>query len=641
MPAQSPGGSNPNAVGGTPNRRRKGFRRTLATTVPPAVMPVGPAIYRPSRQPNFIRGVSRKSTRGTFRSKLSTVIVPQPSAAMLTFWYTGAASDGAAQSSQAASIGNFRSSTEAERVGILYESWITGLRIDMASRDNLDAVYGLVSATPDGKISYAVNDGTPCEPVVCIYGQSVILADQDFPEDWIKVTRTTQAIPAGTAVIRFHDKFNDVFSMSDAAEAESSAGGSRYRCVMVASGIDCTDAKFWIKPMATRATSTVAQLSGAGAGTIQGATDCFVDWDQQGWAHIRNSAGVLREIVYYASRTDSVLTVPALGRGRLGTSATAGDPNDMVDSVGPYRIAWENASPIVKGNVQTLASESTAPTGVTWSASITAAYGVGPSGVFANGTQGGLFIHRELPAGVSGFSRQQCRIAYSFTTNGTTYTGTLGGIVRIADNDLEQYELHVGVGSLPDLSASPNEVFTSIPYTTTLTLGTSTTNYAVVNRRNKYNLATKSLTATVFRIDGSGNQVQPVPTGPDGISWRAGDGGTFLLDAVYVAALDGDYPADEWEIYLRTNGTDPDPSIDTPTTQALTVDGNGIAYLSGYATTAYSDGTTGKVILRVKRTSDSAYSTNTDIHTAIAVATDALTTPVGRAFHETIAEVPT
>lgn len=623
----------PHSLVGPPALRRL-RRRTPITLVPAPVYDYTPV--RPVQLPHPF--VGPPALRRTWRRTPYLVqTVTYPVTNDVRFWYTGAASNGAAQSSQSASLGGYRSSTEAERVGTLYQSGIAGLSVDMASRDNMAGPFGVLKADPGtGTLSYRLGGNAAGASVAIANGETKTVKANNAAA-WLRVTRNSATNLSGECVIRFHDQFTNVFAMSDAAEAQSAAGGSRYRAVGCVFGVDADNIKFWNGTLATQAVSSSAQLSGAGAGTIGGATDCFIDWPQQGWACVRSGLTV-KEVAYYSSRTDSVLTVPALGRGRLNTSATAGAATDTVDAIGPYRLAWETAVPATGGAVQTIANESSAPTGVSWSAGMTAATGVGPGGVMLNGTQGALWLHRELPAGVSGFSRHECRIQYSFTIAGVEQTGTLAGLFRIADDDLERYELHVGVGSLPDLSAAPDETFTSLPHTTTLTLGTSTTNYCVVNYRNKYNLVTQSRSATVFEIDSGGDQALPSPTGPDLIAWRAGAGGTFVLDAVYLRTLDESNPADKWAIYITYNGVDPDPGVDTPTLVDLVDSGSGVAYLTGYTTAAQANGTVGKLLLRVKRTDDGKFSTNTTIYSAVAVVSGAMTTPVGGAFFEDVAE---
>jgi hypothetical protein len=91
-----------------------------------------------------------------------------------------------------------------------------------------------------------------------------------------------------------------------------------------------------------------------------------------------------REIVYYTSRTNTQLTVPAAGRSQLGTTAAAGASTDS--STRCPGSGWPRRRPTgsAVGQRQTIANENTAPTGVTWNTGTTKATGVShrrPGGV--------------------------------------------------------------------------------------------------------------------------------------------------------------------------------------------------------------------------------------------------------------------
>lgn len=554
----------------------------------------------------------------------------------LRFYFTGAVSDGGSQSSQAASLGGYRSSTEAERVGLLLATPIRGLSVLFASRQNgTDGAVGSVITAADDEISYtAPGSATAGDEVALSIGGTATLTDGEDPSKWIRVARTDDF--AGLARIEFDDQLNNVFGMSNAANAESTSGGSRYRAVMVKneSSDAATAIKFWLDPLGTQTTSSVGQLSGSGAGTITAATDGFCDWPYRGWARVEDSGGTLKEVVYYSSRTDTVLTVPSLGRGRLGTSATAGSATDVIYPIPGIRIAWEASSPTVGGSVQTIGSESTAPTGLSWSVVVTSGTALSV-GALPAGQQGALWIHRELPAGVSASAKVKHRIKCSYSIGSESFSETLCGMYRIAVDARARYELYIGVGSAPDITGTPTETFTSLPHTTTATLGVSTTNYLVTLQRNKYDLRSESLSTTIIRVNGSGVEIDVPPTAPTTIQWTAGLAGVFNLAATYFSATD-ESPADTWLIYTTFNGVDPDPALDTPTEVDLFTDG-GFAQLS-WTSAAQIAGTTGKVLVRVRRSgTPNSDSTNVDVYTATATTTGP-TTPSGRAHFRPVAE---
>lgn len=229
----------------------------------------------------------------------------------------------------------------------------------------------------------------------------------------------------------------------------------------------------------------------------------------------------------------------------------------------------------------------------------------------------GVWIHRELIASTTATPEALNLIKVDYQVEGVSYTETLAGMYRVADDDLKEYQLHIGVDAEPDITAAATETFATLPHTTTTTLGADTTNYLVVNYQNEYGLRSQSLRTTIIHIKGDSTEGNADPSAPEVMSWRAGAGGTFVLEGVYyyeqdIAAVQGD----EWLVYFTSNGVDPNPAVDTPTTVAMTkVDG--AAYIN-YTTGAFAGGTTGKVILRVNRNADSQESQNSTVSTATA-----------------------
>lgn len=551
----------------------------------------------------------------------------------LRLFHTGAAADGDAQTDPDASLGNYRSSTEAERTGILYNALIRGLQVTFGSRANgATGTTGSITLATGTSARYtAEGSSIPGAEKEIPYDTIVTLADGADPSKFIRVRRVMTTPMSGHGTVTFFDQFNNVFGMLNADNTEQGAGSAKYRAVMVrnVSSELASSIVFRVLPLdGTVATTSAGQLGASGSGTITGATDAFCDWPITGWARIQDSGGTLREIVHYTSRTDTALTVPSAGRGRLGTSAGAGAATDTATPVPGIRIAWEDASPKAGGNVQTIADEDTAPTGVTWSTAITVAAGVS-AGQLDGGDQGALWIHRELPAGVAASPEQHSHIEMSFTVAGVDYAEPLCGMYRVADTDIEGYELHIGTDAEPDITGTPDETFASLPHTTTATLAAGATYYLVTNFRNRYGLRSESLETTIITIDGSGNAATNPPTAPVLVSWSVAASGAFKATAIYFYEADGDNQADTWLVYTTFNGVDPDPGVDTPATSTITK-ADGMALLE-YTTATQSDGVTGKVLVRVRRTADTTDSTNTTITSATADAT-APTTPDGQAF---------
>lgn len=558
----------------------------------------------------------------------------------LRFYFTGATSDGGTQTAQASCLGNFRSSTETKRVHFLISTPIPNVEVLGASRFNGVRVegnglgVGIIYATGSNTLAYvAPGNSTLGAPVTFANGETKDLTDVTNPSKWVRVKRTSVAQFAGAMAIEFLDLFNDAIGMSNAAEAESSVGSNRYRSVMFrnSSTGQIIVLQLYVKPLVPTATiSNVTQLSGVGAGTIAGANDGFCGWPFRGWAHVRMVGGSLREAVYYSSRTDTVLTVAALGRSRLGTAASAGTNTDSIWSVPGIRIGFEKAVPFVNGSVQTIANESTAPAtggfiGGGWSLFTTPTNGI-QVGTLNPQEQGSIWIHRELPASVSAIAQVLNAIGVRWGQDSVVFDETLAGMYRIADDDLKKYEIHIGVNAEPDLTAAPTETTATLPFDTTYQIPINTKVFVAVNYRNEYDLRSQNQVSTVIEVDGTNNQITPVPIAPTIILWQPASAGSFHLVGEYDIASDLN-PGDQFKIYFTNNGVDP-TTADLLATVAIVRGGPmGRAYLD-YTTGSYADGTTGKVRIAINRTSDSRLSALSATATAIA-STGGAITPTG------------
>lgn len=208
------------------------------------------------------------------------------------------------------------------------------------------------------------------------------------------------------------------------------------------------------------------------------------------------------------------------------------------------------------------------------------------------------------------------------------YGGRSGGAHRAANATLARYELYVGIDGAPDFTAAPFETFTTLPHATAALdpapAGTERTYHLVLRARNAYNLASRNVAAWTVTVDDAGAQVITRPSAPTDAAAAAAAGGKVLVTARYEYAADGADQATQWLIYLRSNGTSPDPTVDTPTVVTMAkVDG--VAKLS-WLSAAQADGATIKVIVRARRVDTvdagpppvtvNADSANVDVHQA-------------------------
>jgi len=322
----------------------------------------------------------------------------------LRFYHTGASSDGDAQTDPDASLGKNRSSTEITQLGATVTSPISNVTVDFVAGANGTGA-GTLTASGVDELKWTPPGGSQGAGVTIANGETKILeGGGGETEKFIRVTRTTADNLTGTATVTLADEFNNAVGLDNVSSAEATTGDNEYRCIGIKndSSSQVKSLKAWIGTLGTQMTTSTNQLGASGAGTIEGGAGDFADWPDTGYAHIRTSGGVTREVVYYSSRTDDVLTVPANGRELLGTSAAAGASDDTADAVPGIAICAEAPASQPTGAVEdeTGTGEGTEPSSCSgsWNVGITAADGE-DIGDLASGYWEGLWIRRDIAAG--------------------------------------------------------------------------------------------------------------------------------------------------------------------------------------------------------------------------------------------------
>lgn len=291
-------------------------------------------------------------------------------------YLTGAGSDGGAQTDPDASLGNFRSSTLADIMSVSRATPIANIDIDFASGANGEGAGALAAAGVDSLNWTPPSPGTVGPDVTITSGQTMIIEGANDPASFVRATRTSGVDLTGSEADTLADNFNNVIGFDDISTAEASAGDTEYRCACIKneSGTDVKNIKVWLKTVGTQRVSDTTQLGASGAGTLA-TTGNFNDWPDAGYCVIKDSGGTEREVIYYASRTATVLTVPAAGRGMMGTSAAAGAATDTLDAIPPIAVGKEAPTSQPSGSFtdKTVAGEGSKPAGVTFLHPITQA----------------------------------------------------------------------------------------------------------------------------------------------------------------------------------------------------------------------------------------------------------------------------
>lgn len=313
----------------------------------------------------------------------------------LRFYLTGAGSDGGSQTDPNASLGGYRSSTACQYMAASITSPISNITVDFVAGAN-GVGNGTLNAASASTLTWTAPGGTAGPAVTIANGETKILESSGDPTKYIRITRTSTDDLTGTATLGLSYVANDVTGFDNVSSTEAAAGDTEYRCLMVRNEhatIPVTNLAFFVGTLGTQQVSDTGDLDASGAGTIS-TSGSFADWPETGFCHI-NTGSTTREIVYYSSRTDTALTIPAGGRGKCGTTAAAGDQSDTLDAVPGIEVAVEVP---VSSAVQTIANEGTAPTGLTWKNGTTSA-GAATHSSLAVGALLALWIRRTIIAG--------------------------------------------------------------------------------------------------------------------------------------------------------------------------------------------------------------------------------------------------
>lgn len=465
---------------------------------------------------------------------------------------------------------------------------------------------GTIRAASTSTLAYKAPGDTEGSAVTVSANTSVLL-ESGTASKAVRVYRDSvynAGAMGGTMSLDLYRQYNNDIAGDNTDEN----GGNYYTCIYIAnhSGASVTSITVTPAVLGTQRTSNSTQLGASGAGTIT-TTGSLADWPDYGWCHVRTSGGSTRELVYYTSRTSTVLTVPAAGRALLGTTAAAGASDDTITPVAPIRVWAETPT---SGEVQTIANHTTAPTSPTWSFS-------DAIGTLADGEERALWIHRHVPAGATVNTQQLSGITVAFTS-GSAYSQTLYGLFRISDSTLEGYELYIGEDTAPDFTAAADATSTTLPFSHALS--TSTTSYYAVRYRNAYNL-TSFNTLTGYTTTGAlGEDETATLTPPTVVSIDSVAGGEIDIILRYNPTADAT-AADTWRLYITTDGSTPDPGVDTPSDTTMNVTALAGPTLNQLITIGpYDYGTVVKFIPRV-------YSTTLDDESAnVAVTTETVDT---------------
>lgn len=346
---------------------------------------------------------------------------------------------------------------------------------------------------------------------------------------------------------------------------------------------------------------------------------------------------VYRDSVYNAADLSGDLTFRLV----VGLNNSIGMANETVAGGTRYGCVWlhnHSALPVtgitVTGNadydvalevptaglVQIPADDETAPSGVTFGSTDTAA-------TLAAGESLVLRWRRTLTAPDMS-PLVDAEIEAEWTWDGDVYNQTLPGRYRVSDPALAVHALYLGEDAEPDFEASPAESG-ALPLTTALAPGH--TWRWVVREVNEYGLSSKNTLSRPVVVGAGGEDEAEALTNPEVISITSAPGGEVDVRLRYNGIADA-VMADTFRLYvganISINGDDPtpDPETDEPNDTEMVVFGLARPDLEMVVRLGpYPYGTPVAVIARVYSSELEAESTSMEVHT-VTVSTQA---PVG------------
>lgn len=283
---------------------------------------------------------------------------------------TGATADGNAQANPDVSIGNFRASDEVQPITASIANAIANVTLLYVAGKN-GAGVGTINAPTADTLTYTAPSGTVGPAVTIANGETKILQDGSDLTKYVRVTRTSATALTGTATLTLSLNVANACGFDAVSSAERVAGDIEFRCVGIknVSTGNVTNINVVSKLLGTPQLSDVAQLPGTAiAGTIE-TSGSFADWPAKGFCFRQTGPlndPAANELVYYKSRTDTVLTVEATGRSLGGSvfedGTLTGSATDVMIPTTGVALAVEAPLSQPTGRFSIIADESTDPT---------------------------------------------------------------------------------------------------------------------------------------------------------------------------------------------------------------------------------------------------------------------------------------
>jgi hypothetical protein len=469
-----------------------------------------------------------------------------------------------------------RIAVQQPRISGIYTGNLSGVLIECVS-GNCGEGLGAITAVSQNSLAFAAPDENFGDAVTIESGESRILHSESASK-WIRVLRVSSN-PLGEMLML---EFNAV-ALRDCDDSFRESGGMLHHQFFLKnhSSADVSEIKIHLNPIAAAVATSVAQLPATGAGEIETSAS-LGSWPSRGVARIVDSGGALREIIYY-ERDGNVLSVAEAHRALAGTAESAGDSTDTVQPIPPCVIGIEPID--ANGFIQPNAVPENAPAGVEFVSPTTIATAL-DAGELRSGESIGLWVALIVPPDMVGGKHLAYDFNVAFNHDGDSFAERMRAIWHVLDRRLQKINVYVGRNAFPDYTAAPFAVLTGTPpFSIPIDPPTIGVDRIAVMLRpvNDVGLESLSTLTSFIDINSDGEEVRPQITAPFNIIVEEIGGGRINIRALYDISNDSPI-ADRFRIYIRDDGTAPDPGTDTPIDLPMPT----ISGISMYAQMSYS-----------------------------------------------------
>lgn len=275
----------------------------------------------------------------------------------LRVYWSGAASDGGAG---ATGLGNYRGSQELHQLG--FQGAIENITTELFPV-GLGVGTAIIQTDGSGNFRLTEPGGSSQGLYVAVGDGEVKILENSDKTLWARISRSGSAPSAGSTTFKLVDRFN--LHSPNITDAERIAGTDKYRAFFIKNE-SAAAVSFWLylNLLGTSRKVNASGYAASGAVSITISTGDLNDWPKSGFFENQNTG----EVLYYESRTSTVLTVAAGGRdvySEVGGGSAGSNLDDLYPIPG-MRIATEDPASQPSGNIQTIADADSSPTGRTW-----------------------------------------------------------------------------------------------------------------------------------------------------------------------------------------------------------------------------------------------------------------------------------